>query len=70
MTGRLMGGLVFIVVGLALTPIVFEFADGLSGTGGTLEGTTAGSLVSLIPILYVLIIVAGTIGYVVFSKRS
>lgn len=70
MTSKIMAALVTIVVGLALTPIVFEFADNLTGDGGALAGTTAGTLVELIPVLFVLILVAGTIGYVYFSRRG
>ncbi len=70
MAGKLMGALVAIVVGLALLPIVSDFVAGLTGIGMVFENTTTGSLIDLLPILYVLILVAGTIGYVVFSSRK
>ena len=70
MTSKILGAVVTIVIGLAMLPIVNEFVDNLTNEAtGDLAGTTTGSLVSLLPILYVLILVAGTIGYVAFSRK-
>ena len=70
MTSKILGAVVTIVIGLAMLPIVNEFVDNLTNEAtGSLAGTTTGSLVSLLPILYVLILVAGTIGYVAFSRK-
>jgi hypothetical protein len=55
---------------LALLPIVSDFVDGLTGTGMVYENTTTGSLIDLLPILYVLILVGGTIVAVAFSSRK
>ncbi|MDD4414960.1 MAG: hypothetical protein PHR14_10550 [Oscillospiraceae bacterium] len=70
MVSKLLGALVTIVVGLALLPIVSDFVDGLTGTGMVYENTTTGSLIDLLPILYVLILVGGTIVAVAFSSRK
>ena len=78
MTGKILGAVLTIVIGLAMLPIINGFVDDLVFPGsadpvieaGPLYGTTAGSLVSLLPILYVLILVAGTIGYVAFSRKQ
>ena len=70
MVSKLLGALVTIVVGLALLPIVSDFVDGLTGTGMVYENTTTGSLIDLLPILYVLILVAGTVVAVAFSSRK
>jgi len=61
--------LIGIVIGLALLPVVATFASDLTGTGGQLEGTTVGALVDLMPILYVIILVAGAVGYVAYKKN-
>ena len=71
MTGKILGAVVTIVIGLAMLPIVNDFVDNLTNeVDGPLAGTTTGSLVGLLPILYVLILVAGTIGYVAFSRKQ
>ncbi len=70
MVSKLLGALVTIVVGLALLPIVSDFVDGLTGVGMVYASTTTGSLIDLLPILYVLILVGGTIVAVAFSSRK
>lgn len=70
MTSKILAAMVAIVVGLALLPVVNDFVTDLTGTGGALENTTTGSLVELLPVLFVLILVGGTIGYVYFSKKG
>lgn len=69
MVNKLIQGMIMIVIGLALLPVVNEFVTDLTGTGGELENTTLGSLVDLLPILYVIIIVVGAVSYIAF-KRS
>jgi len=67
MVNKLITALIMIVIGLALLPVVTDFVDGLTGTGMAYESTTLGSLIDVIPILYVIIIVAGAAAYVYFA---
>ena len=70
MVNKLIQGMIAIVIGLALLPVVGEFVDDL--TGGTepeLEGTMA-ALVDLIPILSVIILISGVVGFVYTSTRN
>jgi hypothetical protein len=68
MTNKLIGGLIAIVIGLALLPVVADFVDDL--TSGTFQDTNIGTLIDLIPVLYVIIIVAGVAAYVVTSRKD
>jgi triacylglycerol esterase/lipase EstA (alpha/beta hydrolase family) len=70
MTNKLIGGLVAIVIGLALLPVVADFVDDLTGSGGTFEDCNIGTMIDLIPVLYVIIIVAGVAAYVVTSRKG
>lgn len=70
MINKLFGALVTIVVGLALLPVVNDFANELTSSGGALYGTTSGALVDLLPVFYVIILVAGTIGYVAINRKG
>lgn len=70
MVSRLISALIAIVIGLALLPVVGDFVDGLTGTGMQYENTTVGSLIDLLPVLYVIILVAATVAYVVISSRK
>jgi fucose permease len=70
MTNKLIGGLIAIVIGLALLPVVAGFVDDLTGTGETFADTNIGTLIDLIPVLYVIIIVAGVAAYVVTSRKG
>ena len=70
MINKLFGALVTIVVGLALLPVVNDFATDLTSSGGALYGTTSGALVDLLPVFYVIILVAGTIGYVAINRKG
>lgn len=69
MTNKLIGGLIAVVIGLALLPVVNDFVTDLTGSGGTFENSSIGTLIDLIPVLYVIIIVAGVAAYVVTSRR-
>lgn len=69
MVGKLLSSLVAVAIGLALLPIVNDFVTGLTGVGMAFADTTTGALIDLIPILYVLTIVGGTIAYVVVSMK-
>lgn len=70
MVSRIIGAMIALVIGLALLPVVGDFVDGLTGTGMDFENTTTGSLIDLLPILYVIILVAGAVSYVVLSSRN
>ena len=70
MVNKLIQAMIAIVIGLALLPVVVDFANELTDTGGTLEGTTAGTLVDLMPIMYVIVLLAGVVGYVYTSSRA
>jgi hypothetical protein len=70
MTNKLIGGLVAIVIGLALLPVVADFVDDLTGNGGTFADSNIGTMIDLIPVLYVIIIVAGVAAYVVTSRKG
>lgn len=69
MVNRLIQSLIGIVIGLALLPVVSDFASDLTGTGGALEGTTTGTLVDLLPVMYVIALVAGAAGFIVTSRN-
>lgn len=70
MVNKLIGALIAIVIGLALLPVVYNFANDLTTSGGALHGTTAGGLVDLLPIVYVIILVAGAVGFVATSRKN
>ena len=61
----LIGALVGIVVGLALFPVVVEQVNSINTTG-----VTGGYLISLIPMIYILIVFSGAIGYVYVSAKG
>ena len=69
MVNKLIGGLIAMVVGLALLPVVGDSVDTLTGVGAQFENTTVGSLLSLLPILFVIILVAGTVILIPGSKK-
>jgi ACR3 family arsenite efflux pump ArsB len=60
----LIGALIGIVVGLALFPTVKTQVDAVNVTG-----VSGGTLIGLIPMLYIIIIFAGAVGYVYVSSR-
>lgn len=69
MVNRLIQAMIAIVIGLALLPVVSEFATGLTEDGGELEGTAAGSLVDLLPVLYVIVLIAGVVTFIYTSRN-
>jgi hypothetical protein len=62
--------MIALVIGLALLPVVADFAADLTGQGGALAGTTTGALVDLLPVLYVIILVAGAVGFIATSRSN
>ena len=69
MVNKLLQGMIAIVVGLALLPVVNDFATELTEDGGALEESAAGALVDLVPILYVIVLISGVVGFVYTSTR-
>lgn len=70
MVNKLIQSLIAMVIGLALLPVVNDFAADLTGSGAALEGTTTGALVDLLPVIYVITLVAGAVGYIATSRRG
>jgi len=70
MVNKLIQSLIAMVIGLALLPVVNDFAESLTGSGGALEDTTTGALVDLLPVIYVITLVAGAVGYIATSRRG
>lgn len=70
MVNKLIGVMIFLVVGLALLPVVASFVTDLTGTGGSFADSTVGALIDLLPILYVIILVAGSVAYITTSKQN
>lgn len=69
MVSKLIGALIAMVIGLALLPVVGDFAAELTGTGGDFEDTTVGALIDLLPVLFVIILVASAVGYIAVGRR-
>jgi hypothetical protein len=70
MTNKLIGGLLTIVIGLSLLPVVHDFVDGLTGTTMVYEDTTIGTLIDLVPLFYVIVIVGGVVALIAFNRRG
>jgi len=70
MTKNLIGALVGLVIGLALLPVVGNFAGELTGDGGFFEDTTTGALIDLLPVLYVIIVVASAVGFIALNRSE
>lgn len=66
MINKLLGALLAIVVGIAMLPTITDVIAGLDTT--TLP-TAVASLVDLLPILFVIIIVAGAVAYISFKNQ-
>jgi hypothetical protein len=69
MTNRLVGGLLTIVIGLSLLPVVNDFVTGLTGSGKVYEDTTIGTLIDLVPIFYVIVIVGGVVALISIGRN-
>jgi len=63
----IVGAVVVIVLGVSLLPVITSMAN---ATELGVNGTTIGTLVDLLPLLYVVVLIVGTIGYVVVSTRG
>lgn len=64
----LLAALLLAVVGLALVPTIQESANSSRDAVGTTSA--AGGLVKLLPLFYVIVIVAGIVGFIVFRARG
>jgi len=58
---KLIGGMITLVVGLSLLPVIHDVTDTLTGTGGAFESTTVGALIDLLPLIFVIVLVAMTV---------
>lgn len=67
---KIMGIILIDVIGLALLPVLSSFVTELTGTTGAYVNTTTGSLIDLIPVVYVILLVVGNISYVKLSHRG
>lgn len=68
MTNKLLGGLITLVIGINLLPVLSDVITPLTTTGGTFENTSAGAMLDLIPFLFVIILVVFVV--VMIPKRS
>jgi len=70
MTSKLIGGLLTIVIGLSLLPVVNSFVTDLTGSGMVYESTTIGTLIDLVPLFYVIVIVGGVVALIAFNRKG
>jgi hypothetical protein len=82
MSRKIIVVVISIVIGLALLPVITSFGNSLTApavtntlgtiltTAGRYNGTTVGSLVDLLPILFVILLVVGAIAFVVIKGRK
>jgi choline-glycine betaine transporter len=66
MVNKLIQAMILIVIGLALLPVVMEFADNFvaENTGGVY------SLVTLLPVIYVIILLTGAVAYIRVGSKQ
>ena len=62
---RLMNAVMAFLIGLALLSVIASEVSTLTGTGGTFENTTVGSILDLAPI----IIVVGLVGVFFLNRK-
>ena len=70
MVNQLIQGMIVIVIGLALLPVINDFVVDLTEEGGALADQTAGTLVELLPVLYVIVLVSGVVGFVYTGTKK
>lgn len=72
MIDKLMGAMLAVVVGVALVPTIIDaidnvrYIDGNISTPATLP-TGVGSLIVILPLLFVIIIVGGAVAYIKYK---
>jgi len=54
---KILGGVITLVISLALLPTLQSSIDELTGTEGVYNGTTEGALIDLIPVVMVVVFV-------------
>lgn len=57
MTNKLLGGLITLVIGINLLPVLNDVITPLTGVGGAFVDTSTGAMLDLIPFLFVIIMV-------------
>lgn len=65
---KLLGAMLGMVVGLALTPVVVDTVNALITAHTGTFGSGAEALVELLPLFYVIIVIAGAIAYIKIGK--
>jgi hypothetical protein len=70
MSNKLIGGLLTIVIGLSLLPVINSFVTELTGDGGVYADSTIGTLIDLVPLFYVIVIVGGVVALITFGRKS
>ena len=83
MVKKLIGAMLAVVFGLGLLPVVNQFVTNLTAAAvldidgvtvltpaGQYYDTTVGALIELLPILYVVILIAGVVSFIYFSSRN
>ncbi len=70
MVNKLIQGMIAIVIGLALMPVIADFTDELTGSGGAFEEGPVGALIDLLPVLYVIVLVVGIVGYIYTGRTQ
>ena len=75
MVNQLIQGMIAIVIGLALLPVIAGFVEELTHAGedngdpGAFYDTPVGALIELLPVLYVIVLVVGVVGFIYTAKR-
>ena len=69
MVNQLIQGMIAIVIGLALLPVIAGFVEELTGTDGAFEEGPVSALIELLPVLYVIVLIVGVVGFIYTSKR-
>lgn len=67
MVNKLIQALIGAVIGMALMPVVVDFAEQAVTSAG--PDSTVATLVEIVPVLYVIILVAGLAAFVYSSTR-
>jgi hypothetical protein len=67
MTNKLLGGLITLVIGVNLLPVLNDVVSPLTTTGGAFEATATGAMLDLLPFLFVIILVTFVV-YMIPSK--
>ncbi len=70
MVNKLIQGMIAIVIGLALLPVIADFVQDLTdGEEAAFADSPVGALVELLPVLYVIVLVVGIVGYIYTGRK-